>query len=49
MLLLLHETSQGTFSHVFDLDSTEVDEPDTDDSNNSEGKKQTNNYYSRKT
>ena len=31
MLLLLHETSQGTLSHVFDLDSTEVDEPDADD------------------
>ena len=28
--MLLHETSQGTFSHVFDLDSTELDEMDKD-------------------
>ena len=38
MLLLLHETSQGTFSHVFDLDSTELDEKDKDIPVNSSGK-----------
>ena len=37
MLLLLHETSQGTFSHVFDLDSTELDEKDKDIPVNSSG------------
>ena len=39
MLMLLHETSQGTFSHVFDLDSTELDEMDKDNPVNSVGKK----------
>ena len=39
MLLLLHETSQGTFSHVFDLDSTELDEMDKDNPTTSGGNK----------
>ena len=30
MLLLLHETSQGTFSHVFDRDSTDLDDIEKD-------------------
>ena len=30
MLLLLHETSQGTFSHVFDRDSTDLDDVEKD-------------------
>ena len=38
MLFLLHETSQGTFSHVFDLDSTDLDEMDKDNVDNIEGK-----------
>ena len=38
MLMLLHETSQGTFSHVFDLDSTELDEMDKDNPGNPVGK-----------
>ena len=39
MLMLLHETSQGTFSHVFDLDSTELDEMDKDNPGNTVGRK----------
>jgi len=48
-LMLLHETSQGTFSHVFDLDSTELDEMDKDNPVNSVGStKSSSNPPSRK-
>ena len=41
MLLLLHETSQGTFSHVFDRDSTDLDDAEKDiGDHSSKGKKQ---------